>query len=207
MGRRTLGYCLIALALGAPACAAAQSCADPHFRWPAKTDATLATETARRGTVWAMLNQWQPLEFTGEAKFRCADRTGLETRVYSVLGWVRRVRKGERDGDWHFELTSRPDSPVGDCIVAEIPSPEFSALFRAARESLDRLVAAGGATVASNGDVSEPVRVRVVGPAFFDGEHRGGAGRRDRTDGAHGRCNSSDRALWEIHPVYWIVAP
>jgi len=30
---------------------------------------------------------------------------------------------------------------------------------------------------------------------------------RDRTDGAHGRRNSSAQALWELHPVYWVKQP
>lgn len=36
-------------------------------------------------------------------------------------------------------------------------------------------------------DVTPPVRPRFVGAALFDGEHRGGASHRDKTDGAHGR--------------------
>lgn len=57
------------------------------------------------------------------------------------------------------------------------------------------------------GDVSPPVRVRFIGLAFFDGQHRGNASKLDRTDGAHGRCNSSARALWEIHPIYLVTKP
>jgi len=51
------------------------------------------------------------------------------------------------------------------------------------------------------------VRARAIGAAFFDGEHRGGPTRRDRTDGAYGSCNASARALWELHPVYWVKQP
>jgi hypothetical protein len=43
--------------------------------------------------------------------------------------------------------------------------------------------------------------------AFFDGQHRRGGRRSDRIDGGHGRCNSSVRALWEIHPIYRIGSP
>ena len=40
--------------------------------------------------------------------------------------------------------------------------------------------------------------------AFFDGEHRG-AGM--NPPHRHGRCNATTAALWEIHPVYAILAP
>src|SRR5438445_514559 len=29
----------------------------------------------------------------------------------------------------------------------------------------------------------------------------------ERTRGSHGHCNLSARALWEIHPVYWVRPP
>ena len=51
-------------------------------------------------------------------------------------------------------------------------------------------------------DVREPLAVRIRGAPFFDGQHRRTTRKRDVTDGGHGRCNSSLRALWEIHPVY-----
>jgi hypothetical protein len=122
-----------------------------------------------------------------------------------VTGWIRRVRKAETDGDWHVELTSAQTSPIDSCIVVELAPPAGSAHYQQARADLDAFLAR--TTVAGNGDLATPQRVRVIGPAFFDGEHRGGAAHRDRTDGAHGRCNSSARALWEIHPVYWVRQP
>lgn len=88
-------------------------------------------------------------------------------------------------------------------MVVEIPDPQYAAQYAVARAALDSLLACS--QVSSSGDVTPPVRLRFVGAALFDGEHRGGATHRDRTDGAHGRCNSSDRALWEMHPVYWVL--
>jgi hypothetical protein len=49
------------------------------------------------------------------------------------------------------------------------------------------------------------VRIRIIGAAFFDGEHRGGANHRDETRGDHGRRNSSVRTLWESGA--WARAP
>lgn len=177
-------------------------CTDPHYRWTVKTDESLASLTPVRTTIRAMITTWALPAFTGQAIYKCADRAGRELRTYSLYGWVRRVKTGEDDGDWHIELTSRSDSPVDSCIVAEIPPPELGGNYGQARMDLQDL-----ADWNSQGDVAQPVRLRFIGAAFFDGEHRGGPTRRDKTDGAHGRCNSSARALWELHPVYWIRQP
>lgn len=177
-------------------------CPDPHYRWSVKTEESLADRTPVRAYVTTILTRWDLPRFTGEAQYECAPREGRELAVYSVTGWVRRVRTGEADGDWHIELTARQDSPADSCIVLEIPPAELGGNYAQARQDVQSL-----AGWTSNGDVSPPVRLRFIGAAFFDGEHRGGPGRRDQTDGAHGRCNSSARALWEIHPVYWVRQP
>ena len=147
-----------------------------------------------------MLHTWTLPIFTGEDAFRCAPRDGHELKSYSLLGWVRRVKTGQDDGDWHIELTSRRDSPVDSCIVVEIPPVALSANYGQARADLQDF-----ASWNSQGDVDPPVRLRFIGAAFFDGEHRGAD--RSRTDTKHGRCNASARALWELHPVYWVRKP
>ena len=91
--------------------------------------------------------------------------------------------------------------------MAEIPPEEFSGNYVNARADLDQILQDAGITLDSRGDLSQPIRVRVIGAAFFDGQHRGREGRRHLTDGNHGRCNSSARALWELHPVYWVLEP
>ena len=179
-----------------------QTCNDLHYRWSEKTDESLASLNPVRASITTMLGKWGLLSFTGQGKFKCADRAGRELKVYSVRGWVRRVRTGESDGDWHIELTPRQKSPTDSCIVVEIPPVEFSGKYNLARQDLQSLVSWD-----SNGDVASPVRLRFIGAAFFDGEHRGGATHRDQTNGSHGWCNSSARALWEIHPVYWVKLP
>lgn len=201
MGRRVF-FTIAVLACGARP-AAGQTCTDPHYRWTEKVDESLASIAPVRTTIRAMITTWGLPAFTGQAQYKCADRAGRELRVYSVWGWVRRVKTAEEDGDWHVELTSRSDSPTDSCIVVEIPPPELGANYEQARTDLRSWVTWNS----SNGDVAQPVRLRFIGAAFFDGEHRGGPTRRDQTDGAHGRCNSSARALWELHPVYWIRQP
>jgi hypothetical protein len=194
---------VVAIALsGAAVRSATAQCTDAHYRWTVKIADSLASVTPTRTSISAMLNTWTLPIFTGQDTFKCAPREGHELKTYSVLGWVRRVRTAQDDGDWHIELTSRSDSPVDSCIVVEIPPAELGANYSQARTDLRSLVSWN-----SQGDVILPVRLRFIGAAFFDGEHRGGAQHRDRTDGAHGRCNSSARALWELHPVYWVKQP
>jgi hypothetical protein len=117
-----------------------------------------------------------------------------------VTGWVRRVRTGESDGDWHIELTARQTSPVDSCLVLEIPAADLNGNYAQARLDLQ-----SRASWDSHGDVLPPVRLRFIGAAFFDGQHRGAD--LAKADGSHGRCNSSARALWELHPVYWVREP
>jgi len=61
--------------------------------------------------------------------------------------------------------------------------------------------------IRKGGVLARPVGARISGAAFFDGQHRRGGRRSDRVAGDHGRCNSSVRALWEIHPVYRVTSP
>ena len=182
---------------------AAQQCREPHYRWTQKTDTALATLSADPTSVTAILATWAPPNLA--SRDRCARRTDRELRVYRLTGWVRRVEKVKDDGDWHIELTQRADSPADSCVVVEIPAPKYSARYALARAALDSLL--GGRKIRKGGALDQPVLVRVAGTAFFDGQHRRGGRRSAAIDGEHGRCNSSVRALWEIHPVYWVTRP
>jgi hypothetical protein len=174
-------------------------CTEPHYRWSAKVDTTLIAATPVASTVTAVLTSWAPRPVT--ARDRCAARGDRELTVYGVTGLVRRVDKYKDDGDWHIELTERQDSPPDSCILSEIPAARYGPVYARARASLDLLL--GPRAIRRNTLIAKPRRVRVVGPAFFDGEHRRGAtfdiGKR------HGRCNSSIGALWEVHPVYAVT--
>jgi len=90
-------------------------------------------------------------------------------------------------------------------IVAEIPLPELGGAYGQARAALRALLRGHRRT--KSGVLREPVEVRLVGAAFFDGHHRAGGRRNPRVAPPHGRCNSSLRALWEIQPVYRVVPP
>src|SRR5438874_11821597 len=150
-----------------------------------------------------MLQRSNPRAVT--ARDWCVPRAGRELVVYEVRGWVRRLETSKDDGDWHIELTDRPDGPADSCIVAEIPQGKLGSAYRQARADLRRPVADWRRS--KGGVLAKPVEVQLVGAAFFDGHHRAGGRRRDTIDPKHGRRHSSLRALWEIHPVYRVEPP
>ena len=90
--------------------------------------------------------------------------------MYVVTGWVRRIKRHESDSDWHIEITEEEETPVAQCIVVEIPNPEFGAIYRQARDELDALVAS--IPMNSRGDLDVPILLRFTGAAFFDGYHQ-----------------------------------
>jgi len=181
-----------------PAAGRGQACAEPHYRWSEKVDTTLQTRPPTPVDIAEILTNWAPLGLTN--KDRCARRMGREDSVFAVVGWVRRLRLHEADGDWHVELTEARATPVVSCIIVEIPAERYGVIYGRARAALAALV--DTTQLGPGGDLHPPVRVQFTGAAFFDGFHQqGGQGSQ------HGRCNSSLRALWELHPVYQVTPP
>jgi hypothetical protein len=193
----------VAVLVIAPSAGRAQRCAEPHYRWSQKIDTTLRAIPPSDVEVKDILTSWQVPPIGGGSVFRCAQRIGRERGVYSVVGWLRRIDRKKDDGDWHLELTQRRDSRVGDCIVVEIPLPNLHPDFRQARANVEELLRP--VRVDREGDLSKPLRIRVTGAAFYDGQHLDG--NQLALPRGHGRCNSSARALWEIHPVYRVERP
>ena len=175
-------------------------CGSPsHYRWPAKIAGT-QQPTPTPVTVAEVLKSWtQPEIPVGHSLAAwCYPRTPEEEGTFALTGVITRIRQAEGDGDWHVELIA-PCGAVADCVVAEIPDPTFGAKYKFARDRRLSLLQAHGSTITkSSGDLSKQVSVTVVGDAFFDGWHIDGSGH----PSAHGRCNSSTKALWEIHPVF-----
>lgn len=180
-----------------------QACQEPHYRWTQKVDTSGVDVPPQSTSVAAILTTWMPPLLGSHDE--CAARQGRELGTATLLAWVRRVDKQKDDGDWHLELTDRADSPVDSCIVAEIPDPRYSPRYALPRSALDSLIA--GRRLGKGGILRRPVRARVTGLAFFDGQHRRGGRHSERIDGGHGRCNTSVRALWELHPVYRVASP
>lgn len=185
----------------------AQSHCDVHYRWQEKIDTTQFATTPIHTTISSMFG-WASPAFTAAAMYWCEPRNTREQKVYEVIAWARRlkVQKGAKaDGDWHIELTGSKTSSVSkNCIVVEIPPDSLSNTYFNARQDFLALVGDAGSTIKSNGDVSPPVRMKINGLAFFDGEHRG---KGNKKPNQHGRCNSRTSALWEIHPVYAVSTP
>lgn len=180
-----------------------QGCDEPHYRWSVKTDTSLFRRPATPATIPDILTRWSVPSLGPDD--RCAARIERERSVYVVQGWIRRIETAKDDGDWHIELTAAPTSATDSCIVAEIPMVSLGAPYRRARAQLTRLLR--GRRLDKQGDLDTPLEVRIVGAAFYDGQHRRTTRKRDRTDEGHGRCNSSVRALWELHPVYAVLPP
>ena len=187
----------------APAAGRAQACLEPHYRWSEKVDTTLQTRPAAPVDIAAILTAWAPLSLT--SRDMCAPRGAREDSVFVLVGWVRRIRLQESDGDWHVELTAAPTTPVDSCIIVEIPAERYGVIYSRARAALASRV--DTTQLGPRGDLRPPVRVRFTGAAFFDGFHQRAAPGGTLHADQHGRCNSSLRALWELHPVYGVTAP
>ncbi len=179
-----------------------QTCTEPHYRWSEKVDVSLASKTPTTVDVSDILG-WTPRTIT--AKDKCASRAGQELSVYTVTAWVRRVKLHESDGDWHIEITEEESTPVpSSCIIVEIPAPKSGTVYQQARDQLAALV--DTTQLGKGGDLGTPIQVSFTGAAFFDGYHQKKTATGARAS-QHGRCNSSVRALWELHPVYKVSAP
>jgi hypothetical protein len=169
-----------------------------HYRWSAKITTSGFTQTPTKPSVNAALN-WTPLPFSGHDLLSwCEARSGKETKPFSVLGWVRRTRT-EDDGDVHVEITQNANDAVEDCFVVEIPAANLSSRFNKARNDLAALLSV---SQLSDKDFATPTRVRFTGLAFWDGWHA-----TSTMPVAHGRCNSTKGAAWELHPVFKVSAP
>jgi hypothetical protein len=186
-----------------PEAVTGQTCSKPHYRWNAKIATTLPTRPAAPTEIADILRSWAPPSLASVGP--CAPRSGREDSVFVLTGWVRRIQLDEADGDWHIELTAAADTPVTECIIAEIPAQRYGALYGAARAALGAFV--DTTRLSAGGYVAAPVQVRMTGAAFFDGDHElpwlGGA----RYAVWHSRCNASLRALSELHPIYKVAAP
>src|SRR6267378_1774235 len=76
-----------------------------HYRWSAKITKSGFSQTPGEPSVSTALN-WTPQPFSGhDLQSWCIARSGIETKPFSILGWVRRTRKEVDDGDVHVEIT------------------------------------------------------------------------------------------------------
>jgi uncharacterized protein YgiM (DUF1202 family) len=176
-------------------------CGGEHFyRWEQKTTTSGFGATPSSVTVHDVLG-WPAPSFHGHTLGSwCIPRTSKEKHVKTVKGWVRRI-KAETDGDVHVEITQTKSGATDGCIVVEIPPASISPKFAAARSDLVSLL---GIAAVANTDFAgaDEKRLRFTGLAFFDGWHLTGP-----LPTAHGRCNSTVGAAWELHPVFKVESP
>jgi hypothetical protein len=78
----TIGFAFVAAAS-----AEGQTCSDQHYRWTEKTDESVASLTPVRAYITTMHTSWGLLPYTGQAQYKCADRTSRELKVCAVTGW------------------------------------------------------------------------------------------------------------------------
>ncbi len=154
-----------------------QTCTDPHYRWTVKTMLAQQGAASTAATPSAML-KWTPLELYHPAvgAHDCTTRADRELTVYAVTGWARswHIEKAPGDLDWHIELTQGATTTPSKCVVVEISDPQYGAIFATARQNfLDLIV---NSKIDTSKQIVPPVRVTVVGPAFFDAQHRGAKG-------------------------------
>jgi hypothetical protein len=162
-------------------------------RPPAATAPTVSTVPA--------LVAWAPPPGVEDPRLRETDAPidPRETQVLVVEGDLWRVKLEDNDCDLHLELTAPGAGPSAPRLVAEVPA---GALWESARAAVVALLGRGVLARGDRVELSQPVRVRLTGLAFWDGAHW------CRRDGARG-CGHGTPAvatLWELHPV-WRVEP
>jgi len=184
----------------------AQAHCDVHCRWQEKIEATHLPNTPTATSVAQMLG-WTSPSYTAAETYWCQPRNAREQTVYQLTAWARRLKEQNSatgDHDWHIELTALMNTAVTKCIVIEIPPGNLNPAYFQAGQDLLAVITNAGSIINGSGNVVPPVRLKVTGLAFFDGEHRGSG---SNPPHQHGRCNSKTSALWEIHPVNAVSAP
>lgn len=121
-----------------------------------------------------------------------------EQQVYSLDADLWIVKTEGNDCDFHLEVSAPGGSGTADRIIVEIP--QGASFVTSRNDLLDALVQAGFKK--PKGKFSKklipPIRVRLMGYAFYDGKHY--SPKNPKRGTGHG--SSSVATLWEIHPVW-----
>ncbi len=123
-----------------------------------------------------------------------------EASVLTLKGDLWAINIEPNDCDLHLELSEVGGSVDDDRIIVEIPQ---TAPFVAARNVLLNKLHAAGVTLHGRTKLTTPIRVQVLGFAFFDAWHF------SSTNPQRGNHHGSPQvgSLWEIHPVWAIISP
>jgi len=120
-----------------------------------------------------------------------------DAQVYGIAGDLWRAKVEANDCDFHLEISASGQPQTANRIIVEIPQ---GAQFLAARQKvIEELVANGyDVGVDKSIDLDEPLRIRVVGLAFYDSAHYS---KKNRKRG-HGHGTKKVSTLWELHPSW-----
>jgi len=123
-----------------------------------------------------------------------------ESSVLTLKGDLWAINIEPNDCDLHLELSEVGGSVDDDRVIVEIPQ---TASFVAARNALLNRLKAAGVALHARTKLTQPIRVQVLGFAFYDAWHF------SPTDPQRGNHHGSPQvgALWEIHPVWAIIFP
>lgn len=123
-----------------------------------------------------------------------------ESSVLTLKGDLWAINIEPNDCDFHLELSEVGGAMDDDRVIVEIPQ---AAPFVAARNALLNGLRAAGVTLQARTKLTTPIRIQVLGFAFYDAWHF------STTNPQRGNHHGSPQvgSLWEIHPVWAIVFP
>ena len=123
-----------------------------------------------------------------------------ESSVLTLKGDLWAINIEPNDCDFHLEISDVGGSANDDRVIVEIPQlPRFVA----ARNALINQLHAAGVALHKRTILTNPIRVQVLGFAFYDAWHFSAA------NPLRGNKHGSPKvgSLWEIHPVWAIIFP
>jgi hypothetical protein len=211
-----LAACLVPVP---PALTADQGLApgSPVSRWSIKTSVPETADLTKAGALVPLdtflqltpAAQNRTAEFENKRYSKVADAPAGEGDIVRTQGYVRLVAQ-EGDGDFHIQLTTKPDN-FDDCLVVEVPmsDPQFVAnspkVVGAAKDVRNFVIAKllAGATPkpGSVHIMTGQAYVEVTGQLFFDSEHQAAMAKGVfRGKSIKGQPLPS-KTSWEIHPI------
>ena len=123
-----------------------------------------------------------------------------EASVWTLKGDLWAINIELNDCDFHLEVSELGGSVNSDRVIVEIPQ---TAPFVAARNALLNKLHGAGLTLHARTKLAQPIRVQVLGFAFFDAWHFSAAN--PQRGNHHGSPQVG--SIWEIHPVWAIIFP
>jgi hypothetical protein len=123
-----------------------------------------------------------------------------ESSVLTLKGDLWAINIEPNDCDFHLEISEVGGSVDSDRVIVEIPQ---TPPFVAARNALLNKLHAAGVTLHARTKLAQPIRVQVLGFAFYDAWHFSSAN--PQRGNHHGSPQVG--SIWEIHPVWAIIFP